>query len=67
MCDKVVNGQFPTDNATLLRLASLRIQYLEGDYEPGAVMYVGDLLLALLHYVYDHIFQTRCHKIIPTK
>ena len=40
MCDQVVNGLFPTDNATLLRLASLRIQYLEGDYEPGAVMYV---------------------------
>lgn len=38
MCDQVVNGLFPTDNATLLKLASLRIQYLEGDYEPGAVM-----------------------------
>ena len=38
MCDQVVSGLFPTDNATLLRLASLRIQYLEGDFEPGAVM-----------------------------
>lgn len=38
MCDQVINGLFPTDNTTLLKLASLRIQYLEGDYEPGAVM-----------------------------
>lgn len=37
-CDDVIHGRFPASHERLLKLAALRIQFLEGDYEIGATM-----------------------------
>ena len=38
-CDDVVMGRFPASHERLLKLAALRIQFLEGDYKIGVTMY----------------------------
>ncbi|CAB3995226.1 Unconventional myosin-X, partial [Paramuricea clavata] len=35
-CENVAQGRFPAAENILCRLASLRLQYTKGDYEPGA-------------------------------
>ena len=39
-CDDVVMGMFPVSQEKLLKLAALRLQYLDGDYSAGSIMYV---------------------------
>ena len=39
-CDDVVMGMFPVSQEKLLKLAALRLQYLDGDHSAGATMYV---------------------------
>ena len=39
-CDDVVMGMFPVSQEKLLKLAALRLQYLDSDFTPGATMYV---------------------------
>ena len=38
-CDDVVMGMFPVSQEKLLKLAALRLQYLDGDCTPGSTMY----------------------------
>ena len=43
-CDDVVSGRFPAAHETLLKLAALRIQFLDGDIESvGAIEDIGEL------------------------
>ena len=37
-CDDVVMGMFPVSQEKLLKLAALRLQYLDGDYSAGSIM-----------------------------
>jgi myosin X len=37
-CDDVVMGMFPVSQEKLLKLAALRLQYLDGDYSAGSII-----------------------------
>ena len=41
-CDDVVMGMFPVSQEKLLKLAALRLQYLDGDCTPGSTMYCAN-------------------------
>ena len=43
-CDDVVMGMFPVSQEKLLKLAALRLQYLDGDYSAGSIMYAFDII-----------------------
>ena len=46
-CDDVVMGMFPVSQEKLLKLAALRLQYLDGDYSAGSIMYAFDMSIFL--------------------
>ena len=49
-CDDVIFGRFPASPERLLKLAALRMQFLEGDCELGANMW-GDIQYDICHVI----------------
>ena len=47
-CNDVVVGMFPVSQEKLLKLAALRLQYLDGDCTPGSTMYFMHLFWIIL-------------------
>ena len=43
----VVMGMFPVSQEKLLKLAALRLQYLDGDYSAGSIMYAYNNLFSV--------------------